>query len=307
MLDFSYIQNQSDYISIFYNNGTGGTGGFSSPSGGSWQTWTKPRNKCNFIWMMCMGGGAGGAGGVVNSNGNAGASAAITTALFPANLLPDILFVWPGKGGKGGIGDVTTAIAPTTGGPSLVAVRPISSSIYTFPGSSELICSSGRNEGTNGWSTPLIGEKGNGDLGTVLPKLITLGIWNSVNGRDRASPTTALSPLVGGTITCPGTDGAGANQLGNNISSINLGNNLISPTIYGGALLGGKGGNGYWSWKPMFGTGGTGGGSNASGIGGNGGKGAYGCGGGGGGASSTGNKGGDGGDGGDGLVIIATF
>ena len=55
MLDLTYIQNQSDYISIFYNNGTGGTGG-GEPSSGSWQTWTKPRNKCNFVWMMCMSG-----------------------------------------------------------------------------------------------------------------------------------------------------------------------------------------------------------------------------------------------------------
>jgi len=299
MLDLTYIQNQSDYVQIFYNNGTGGTGG-GEPSGGSWQTWTKPRNKCNFVWIMCMSGGAGGKGAISGSNGQGGASAAITTAFFPANLLPNTLFVWPGKGGSGGLGGTTAVTtAPTTGGKSLVAVRPVTSSIYAFPGFSELICSSGRTD----WNVTTTGE-GENTSATYLPKLMTLGIWNSVGGRDRPNNTNA-TPLLGGTITCPGVDGGNTNANGFEILSVNLGNNIVTPAIKGGLTGGNNGNNGYWSWKPMFGTGGAGGGSNASGIGGNGGKGAYGCGGGGGGAGST--SGGNGGAGGDGLVIIATF
>jgi hypothetical protein len=315
MLDLTYIQNQSDYVQVFYNNGTGGTNG-GQPSSSSWQTWTKPRNKCNFVWMMCMSGGAGGNGGFsygstgTGGGGFGGASAAITTVLFPANLLPDTLFIWVGKGGAGGLGtnSGTTSTPGLTGGKSLVAVRPVTSSIYTFPGSSELLCSSGRGE----WNGTQTGEAGNGDSGIVLPKLITLGIWNSVNGRDRVSQSPFnVTPLIGGTITCPGADGGNATPTtptaGSSILLANIGSNIISPTISGAPFnTQTPGQSGYWSWKPMFGTGGAGGGANGmAGIGGKGGNGAYGCGGGGGGYGST--TGGSGGNGGDGLVIIATF
>lgn len=272
---------------------------------GTWQTWTKPRNKCNFVWMMCMSGGAGGSGGTSTLGGLGGASAAITTALFPANLIPDTLFVWPGIGGTGGSGSASTQNLGQPGGRSLVAVRQIPTNIYTFPGPSELLCSSGRSN----WSTATVGEPGNGDSGIILPKLLTLGIWNSVNGRDRAGGD--VTPLLGGTITCPGADGATSTGLnGNKILPINLGSNIFTPSINEGigttigSQVGGNGQNGVWNWKPMFGTGGAGGGGGV-GRGGNGGKGAYGCGGGGGGIGGP--IGGSGGDGGDGLVIIVTF
>jgi hypothetical protein len=304
MLDIFNIPGQQDNVKIFYASDTV-----------TWQTWTKPRKKCNFIWMMCMGGGAGGGGGgksgtTTNSAGNGGASGAITTALFPANLLPDTLFIWVGKGGAGGLLSSTLANGSlgVTGGKSLVAVRPVTSSIYSSPGSSELICSSGRNEGTAGWTDQLKGEPGNGDSGVVLPKLITLGMWNSVNGRSRAIGD--VTPLTGGTITCPGADAGDTTistttlRIGQSILPVNLGYNVIIPRINGGAVEGAKGGDGVWSWNPMYGTGGAGG-SSISNLAGAGGKGAYGCGGGGGGGGGT--TGGNGGNGGDGLVIIATF
>lgn len=308
MLDFTNIFNQSNYINIFYNNGIGGTGG-GQPSSGSWQTWIKPRNNCNFIWMMCVGGGAGGGGGKTNVAGLGGASAAITIALYPANLLPDILYVWVGAGGEGGLGetDTRTSTTGTTGGKSLIAVRPVPSSIYLFPGVSELVCSSG-GKSWSGTSAYTQGEEANTST-EYLPKLLTLGIWNSFAGRSRPGDVD-ITPLIGGTITCPGADGGVANgtKSGKSILSVNLGSDIITPRINGGKSEGAKGEDGIWNWNPMYGTGGAGGGSFFN-FGGNGGNGAYGCGGGGGGGRSgtAGTGAGSGGKGGDGLVIIATF
>ena len=195
------------------------------------------------------------------------------------------------------------------------SISIIPTTIYSFPGSSELLCSSGRNSGTAGWTSPQTGEAGNGNNGIVLPKLITLGIWSSASGRDRVSISPFdVTPLIGGTITCPGADGASTSGNGSSILSVNLGSNIRTPLINGGigtatvGIKGTKGDNGIWNWKPMFGTGGAGGGGSASG-GGDGGDGAYGCGGGGGGigGASGGALGGNGGNGGDGLVIISTF
>jgi hypothetical protein len=302
MLDITNIVTNSEYYKVFYNNGTGGTGG-GQPSTGSWQTWTKPRGKCDFIWIMCMSGGAGGSGGGLTATGNGGASAAITTAVFPAHVLPDTLFIWVGRGGTGGAGNATTGVAGVTGGKSLVALKPVTSSIYASPGNMDLVCASGQ----SAWTIVTSAENGN-DSTTWLPRLISLGTWNSVDGRAQAAGN--VTPLSGSTITCPGANGATTSATtGSSILSINLGN-FSTPTIAGGLSEGGKGADGIWSWSPMYGLGGAGGGGGGAGtVGGRGGNGAYGCGGGGGGIAANvgGNVGGNGGDGGDGLVIIATF
>ena len=292
MLDITNIVTNSEYYKVFYNNGTGGTGG-GQPSTGSWQTWTKPRGKCDFIWMMCMSGGAGGTGGGTTTAGVGGSSPAITIAIFSAQTLPDTLFIWPGKGGTGGAGGAT-GVAGLTGGKSLVAIAPVTSSIYASPGTMNILCSSGGSQ----WSTVTSAEAVNAG---AISNLIDLATWTSVAGRANAAGN--VTPLSGGTITCPGAAGGASGVAGSSILSVNIGTSP-TPLIAGGAIGGGNGQSGIWSWKPMFGTGGAGGGGNASGAGGNGGNGAYGCGGGGGGVGTTG---GNGGNGGDGLVIIATF
>ena len=49
MLDLSHIPNSQQDIQIFQANGS------------AWQTWRKPK-KCNYVYIMCIGGGGGGAG-----------------------------------------------------------------------------------------------------------------------------------------------------------------------------------------------------------------------------------------------------
>ena len=105
MLDFFNIPNSQQDIKIFYANGS------------AWQTWQKPR-KCNYVYIMCIGGGGGGAGVIyngtlsgstVNTAGTCGGgSGAVTKVLYNSQLINDVLYVQVGLGGNGGIPSSTT-------------------------------------------------------------------------------------------------------------------------------------------------------------------------------------------------------
>ena len=114
MLDIFNIPGQQDNIKIFYAAGTT-----------AWQTWQKPRG-CKFIWMMCIGAGAGGQTTGTTGAGFGGGSGAVTRALFPANVLPDTLYIQPGVGA-----------ANTAGGRSFV------STISNSTAATNLVCVSG--------------------------------------------------------------------------------------------------------------------------------------------------------------------
>jgi hypothetical protein len=285
MLDIFNIPNQTqDNVKIYYTKGTT-----------DWQTWQKPRN-CKFVWMMCIGGAAGGYSGqgsvtTDGTQGIAGGAAAITRVLFPANVLPDTLFIQPGVGGVGATGTTGTTVASGAGNRSFVSIYPTSSVPMN------LVCASGLAAAN--------GANGETAATTTAAGLLSLGIFVSIIGLTGTggSPSALASSII-----TPGGGGgpiaASVASAGFSITSVN-GTTFVTPTIPGGAATGVAGGNGIWSWKPFYGVGGAGGGANLSGVGGAGGNGAYGCGGGGGGCGST--TGGSGGNGGDGLVIIATF
>jgi len=95
MLDLSHIPNSQQDVQIFYSNGVTN----------AWQTWQKPR-KCNYVWIMCIGGGGGGAQGVDSGASSTyptgGGSGAVTRALYNAQQLPDRLYIQVGLGGAGG-------------------------------------------------------------------------------------------------------------------------------------------------------------------------------------------------------------
>lgn len=267
MLDIFNIPGQQDNIKIYYASDTN-----------TWQTWTKPRN-CKFIWMMCIGGGAAGGDGSTVSSGTGGGGGGISRVLFPASVLPDILFVQPGAGGK------TSA---ASGSRSFVTIA-ISGST---PAAMNTVCVSGNVSAqiATGETVATVANMGLASLGNFSA---TAGLSN--NG------TYLTSTIVSG-----GGNGGSNGSPGAGFASINIGANIVTPTIAAGDnTTGGKGADGIWSWKPMYGLGGAGGGYNASGIGGSGGNGAFGCGGGAGAQGTT--AGGTGGKGGDGLVIIVSF
>ena len=285
MLDISHIPNQSNNVWVFYTQGET-----------VWQTWVKPR-KCNFVWIMCIGGGSGGYGGGGNGlagSAPGGASGAVTKALYTANVLPDTLYIQPGTGSVGGTGSLSAQnFNAFSAGQSWVTIVPST----TTPVGLNTVCYSG--------VTAAAGVTGE-TAATASGTLLTLGTFNSIAGQG-INGLVQVVALGSSTIVCGGGNGSLSGTVAApDISSVSLGT-TSTPAIIGGAAGGGAGNGGVWNWKPMYGLGGSGGGGSASGNGGNGGDGAFGCGGGGGGNGGTGFIGGNGGRGGNGLVIIATF
>lgn len=291
MLDVFNIPGQQDNVKVYYTQGTT-----------AWQTWTKPRN-CKFVWMMCIGGGGGGGGGLLGASAAAscgGGSGAVTRALFPANVLPDILFIQPGPGGTAGA--AATVLIGGTGGngnASYISITPSAAVPMN------VVC-------TSGGATRAIGGQGQGQGGitangevvasTTQAGLLSLGNFISVAGQQATgagtTPVGHITPL-GSTITTAGGAASGTSTTG---SVASPGGDILATSI---SPLITSGSSGIVSWKPFYTLGGAGAPANDGQVGLPGGDGSYGSGGGGGSAGNT--SAGAGGRGGDGLVIIATF
>ena len=293
------------------------------PTSTSWQTWQKPSG-IKFIYFYVIGsGGAGGGGrtGGFNSGGGGGGggSSAISIGVYPAFMLPDILYVQVGKGPNGaaaGSGAASGALSYVSIEPNTTAINIIMASGGTAAGGG----GGGTNTGGGGGS---VGSAGTVWSYTVNP-LAKVGMITTIAGQAGSLGGTNL-PAAGGNITpiIPVTGGTGGGGVTTGGTPSNGGNIVGSGFL--STLSGGTGGNppgagtsGYCPIAPspqsysnqiMFFTGGTGGGAStnaASVTGGTGGNASFGSGGGGGGASYSG-TGGTGGRGGDGLVLITCW
>lgn len=293
MLDLSFIPNSQQDIKIFYANG------------GAWQTWQKPR-KCNYVYIMCIGGGAGGGAGLTVNNGSAapGPSGAVTRILYNTQQLPDVLYVQVGVGGRGGVPGSTIGVSGTR---SVVSLQPIVVA-------QNLVGISG-NVGAVGGSVASVTYAGETPSTQTTATFYSLGNFISTAGVTTSTIVSSpvnINPLTS-QITCPGAAGGGFSSTPVIVESSSILATPYSPLISGGTstLLplsnGTNGGDGITSYKPFFSTGGAGGGASVNGNGGNGGNGGIGSGGGGGGAGGALSQAGSGGNGGDGLVIIISF
>jgi hypothetical protein len=305
MLDLSHIPNSQQDVQIFYSNGVTN----------AWQTWQKPR-KCNYVWIMCVGGAGGGQSGTVASGSfssnmiQGGGSGAVTRALYNANLLPDILYVQVGLGGTGGASTSTNTSNPGSAGTrSLVALQPAATVTVQnlVARSGNAVAAGGSVNATSTGET--VSTQATATFYTLSNFVSTAGV-NCVFLTTR--PIANINPLTS-QITCPGAQGGGGVTL--TPVAINGGSfsaTAYTPLIQGGlgtlsaSTNGGDGDNGVTVWKPFMSTGGAGGGNSDLGNGGKGGDGGIGSGGGGGGSCSSGQSG-AGGRGGDGLVVIISF
>lgn len=313
MIDVFNIADDSAKKQVFYAVSSGST---------QWQTWQKP-NGAKMVHIYILGGGAGGGagrtGGVnTGGGGGGGGSTAISIGLFPACMLPDILYVSVGKGGSGGSNN-------TAGGAGELSYVGVSASTST---TSIVMQSGDAAAGGGGAGTSSLLGAG-GIAGTVWT--YTNYIWpqmgqiSAIAGQAGSNGGSTSSAGVNLTLTLPVSGGAGGGGESSNVSSFNGG--AILSTMYGfSTLIGGvanaaddtiKGTAGYtYSFPsfnsstrgPMLFTGGAGGGgaNSTSRNGGQGGFGSFGSGGGGGGASYQA-TGGVGGNGGGGLVMITTW
>lgn len=288
MLDLSHIPNSQQDIKIFYANGS------------AWQTWQKPR-KCNYVYIMCIGGGGGGGFGTTTNQSpysTGGGSGGVARALYNAQQLPDTLYVQVGLGGNSG----------SPGTRSWVALQPTVVAQNLVQGSGAAVAAGG----TSGTGGSAAGETAIAQTTVTFLTLSNFIGTAGVTAVGNAGPIQGpdITPLTS-QITCPGGTGPGFSNstLPNSYNGGSILSTSISPLISGGSLStttnAGNGDNGITSWKPFYSLGGAGGGSTNNGIGGNGGNGGIGSGGGAGGSGTLG--GGRGGKGGDGLVIIISF
>lgn len=292
MLDLSYFQNQNSNVQGFF-------------SGGTWQTWIKPRG-AKLVNIICQGSGAGGGGGLQSAStprggGAGGGSGATARLTINANLLPDILYILPGIGGDRGLGGAT-ATAGSPGQNSFVTLIPSTGSV------SNVILRSGTTPSVGGAAgTTLNATGGAAETISLIANNIfsNLGIFTfqaGVAGNTGATATGGSNPTPSNFIVQASGGGGTLSGGSSTAGGVFPGFALTPPNT--------DGYNGIILYKPilMLYGGGGGGGSAAAGTnGGNGGKGAPGTGGGGGGASSnTGVNAGNGGRGGDGFIIITT-
>jgi len=283
MIDVSYFQTNNANTQIFQ-------------SGGTWQTWIKPRN-AKTVNFFVVGAGAGGGGGFISGSGvvnggGGGGSGGYTKLIVQASILPDILYILPGTGGTGGIGGVTgVATAGSSATRSFVCLTPDTSSV------SNIVCTSGTTAATGGQpGSTAIGVQGAAETQALVTNMLfaNLGNFLAVAGINGNSGAPASAGPISVTSFIVGAGGGGGTSAG---STLTAGGPF--PAL-AGSVAGTNGKNGLIFYKPIFGVcGGTGGGS-----GGKGGNGAPGCGGGGGGAGTS--TAGNGGNGGDGFVIITT-
>ena len=287
MLDISYFQSNDSNVQGFF-------------SGGTWQTWIKPKG-AKLVNIICVGSGAGGGGGSQDATtprgGGGGGGGATARLTINANLLPDILYVLPGIGGDGGLGGtITTAASGSLSQNSFVTLIPDTTSI------SGILIRSGTTRAIGGGGgTTVGGLAGAGETINVIANNIFANLGNFTFG---GGPIGALGgTTTGGTgaTTNYNTGATGGGGVSSGGSTAGIG---VFPAQTGAAVTQ-NGRNGFILYKPtLMLFGGFGGGGSGAANGGNGGNGAPGTGGGGGGGGVT--LSGNGGRGGNGFVIITT-
>jgi hypothetical protein len=103
------------------------------------QTWRKPPG-ISFVHIIAVGGGAGGASGLGTNSGGTlaggggGGSGSVTNVFLPAYLVPDILYIAPGRGGPGGVPTTSTTVrnVGTAGQGTFIGYHPVTSAGYTL-------------------------------------------------------------------------------------------------------------------------------------------------------------------------------
>jgi hypothetical protein len=312
MIDYFNIATNID-TQVFF--ATGISTGSSTVTSGSWQTWTKPRN-ATFVFITAIGGGGGGGcafnDGVNFNGGGGGGSAAIAKGIFPANLIPDVLYIKVGEGGAGSAGG-GNGISGNPGQLSYICVQPTSSYDDTQIRNSNILLLSGISPATVGANASSGGGGSGGSGGANVSEnslpLFSLGIvqgFAGTTGTNGGTGTGAITAITPTTITTGGGGGAGgasgATVLGGLINS----QSIVPQISSNSSGFAAQQPSGLVSQKyPMQFTGGAGG-STSNLFGQIGGNGAYGSGGGGA-AVDTIVTSRFGGHGGDGVVIITCF
>lgn len=279
----------------------------------------KPRDAATIGMILVSSGGGGGGGftgaaGTARGGGGGGGAGSTNRLIFPAIMLPEVMYFHIPAGGLGGNPSSPGGAGDYTG----VYAVPSTTQAYdtiALSGSAGGAGAAGAGSGAAAAGAAGAAAVVNSALGNDL-----WAIWMSRAGIIGGTGGNPATPTAGGASTNGNTSygvGGGGGGAATTTNTLSAGGNSTGygylPTATGGAggaaggvagldgtgYLPGEGRDRLWG---MMGTGGGGGGaSGTSGVGGAGGGGFYGCGGGGGGGGVTG---GQGGRGGSGLAIV---
>jgi len=280
MLDFSYLPPPGANIQLFVNA--------DSPTPTNtfrWQTWVKPRGT-KMVFIFAVGGGGAGAFSGVSAGALGGGTGAQTTVLIPAMMIPDILYVWTGRGGLG-------TVTSDPGQPTYVAVEPFVSGGGAAPPAAWL-----RSQILVASANGAVGQTAGTAATIVQMPMASRGLWNSIAGNTGAVSGANQTVPSNGNMHLGGAAGAGATNTPTGVRggfqpaiTLNRPSRYFSANQNSGGIEGVGGiappGNLPSSWW-HYAQGGTGGGgATSTGAAGIGGAGNLGAGGGGSGGTST--------------------
>lgn len=247
--------------------------------------------------------GAGSGGGQAHTanpagGGGGGGGGGAARYVFPARLLPPVLYVRPGLRGRGATGGGSSGV----GGLSGVMIDP-TATIGSDPANTLVI--SGAAVATQGGGSTTGASAGAAGTASAVTTAASqawaqLGIGMATAGQ--AGGAGGASNSNGGAVSPNGNAVTGGGG-GAGLTVTNRSGGTVSPSGLTAGYTVGNGNRGLTHFSPFWGTGGAGGNSNNAGTGTSGGHGGVGSGGGGSGASSNSVLA-DGGDGGDGAVLI---
>ena len=241
------------------------------------------------VFIFAVGGGASGVFSGVAAGALAGGSGAQTTVLIPAMMIPDILYVWTGRGGLG-------SVSGDAGQPTYVAVEPFVSGTttvapYAYLRSQIVVASANGAVGAASTAGGLVSS-------VSQMAMAGRGLWNSIVGNTGAASNSNQTVPNNGNMHL---GGAGGNSTTNTPTGIrggfqpaitlNTASRYFSANQNSGGIEGAGAiappGNLPCSWW-HYAQGGTGGGgATSTGAAGIGGAGNLGAGGGGSGGTST--------------------
>ena len=192
MLDFNYLVPTGANIQMFVNAES------TAAVATRWHTWVKPRGT-KMVFIFAVGGGASGVFSAVAAGALAGGSGAQTTVLIPAMMIPDILYVWTGRGGLG-------TVSGDAGHPTYVAVEPFVSGTTAAPPYAYL-------------RPQIVVASANGAVGaaSVTGGTVSIidqmsmagrGLWNSIVGNNGAAGQANQTAPTNGNMHLGGAGGA---------------------------------------------------------------------------------------------------
>jgi len=186
---------------------------FSPTAGGVWVPWHKPRN-CKFVLIQMRGAAGGGGGGFTGAasaagGGGGGGGGGFGSAVYFADLLPDVLWISVGTPGAGGSGSGQAGKAAIA---SYIGTAPA-----TTAGLQMIYSSTAAGGGAAGATSGAAAVGAAGAISIAGTTFGQIGIAGNVAATAGGAGGTATTAAAGASVTATGVltmGGAGGGAIG---------------------------------------------------------------------------------------------